>query len=355
MEVLVGERSILAAATALERIRQQSGQGADVPTSISWFLRHAARSNALPVVVMARDGVAPGAVLLHGRKAFGVPLGVLKGGSLCGRGSVIGSESRQPALVEAAVRRLFHTPLAHTVVVTLLRSDHAAVSHADPAEPGLWRMRTTRNSLSLVDGIDGLMSKFSAKMRRNFRYYRLRAERDLGCVFLPQLSPEQARQAVAAMHGQGAHRVSLSSALQREAALRVVPGSFTMGLTSRSGQWLSLLAGWRRPEASYIEWQINSDASGAASISTAMRNYWLHHEIDLGTSQVVFVGETTPAWSRACAPQVCGDLLATRLGLTGAAVREISRRVSPAGKVSQLREQPGTSFYAPLLDTQAEP
>ena len=207
-DVYIGARSVNSIATELEHLKRQFGQGQDVLTSVQWFVPETARSNELPLVMLLREGEHPyGAVLLHGSKAVGVPSGVFKGGYSCGRGGVVGATARQHAIVEDATRLLLKKNLAHTVIVSLLRcNQHSGLSNMDALEKGsdLWRMREMGSCLSLEGGMEGVLSRFSYKMRRNFRYYKKMAERDYSCVFLPELSGEQSQAAVAAMHGIGA-------------------------------------------------------------------------------------------------------------------------------------------------------
>jgi len=344
----LGEGSIRSVAAELERLRQQSGQAQDVLTSIPWFLSETTRSNQIPLIVLVHEGGYPyGAVLLRGYKAFGAPTGLFKAGYFCGRGAAIGVAARRPEIVEAATRLLFRTALAHTVVAMLTRCgrQNHPLQVSPKTSDGLWRMREMRSCLSLAGGMDGLTSRFSYKMRRNFRYYKRRAEKELCCVFLPQLTPAQSRAAVEALHRRVAWPLRTSDAMKHEAALRGLPGWFSMGLKDGSGNWLSFLSGWRQPGATYVEWQLNAAQMTTSSLSMVMRHYWLEYEVSRGTLKVIFLEGTSFAWSLACEPQICGDLLATSKGLLGLAVRQIVSRLNPLGQVAQLHKKAGTSFF----------
>ena len=351
--IYVGENSILAVQHLIDHVRAACGQGEDILTSLPWFLAHAHRSEALPVIVVlhTRDNGsdAPvGALLLHGRKVVNIPTGMFKAGYLCGRGAAIGPRPRRPWIAETAARLLISKLLAHTVLVTLAGDGVSAPDSAlAEAAAGPWRMRETRCVLSLEGGMDGLYSRLSYKMRRNFRYYRQRAERDLGCTFLPDLTAEEHVAAVEALHARSARPQTRIHALQHAAALQAVPGGFAMGLKDGSGNWLSYLAGWRQPDASSIEWQLNVDDMKTSSLTTAMRHYWLEHEVSLGTPRVIFVGETSPAWSRPCERDWCGDLLLTTKGAAGVLIKTIVQRLSPTGQVASLYQKPGTIFQEP--------
>ena len=109
-----------------------------------------------------------------------------------------------------------------------------------------------------------------------------------------------------------------------------------MGLQDAQGDWLSYITGWRGADGTYIEWQLNREHCEGASISTVMRSYMLEHELKRGSPAVIFVGGTSPFWSRVCEPSVCGDLLATRNGVMGHLARKLAVRIKPAGQVAKL-------------------
>src|SRR5579859_902804 len=50
-----------------------------------------------------------------------------------------------------------------------------------------WRERTTPDYLELKETFDETLAKIGTRTRRNMRYYRKRAEVELGCVFLPEV------------------------------------------------------------------------------------------------------------------------------------------------------------------------
>ncbi len=214
------------------------------------FLADSSRWSTVPVAVLMRRGNALyGAVLLHGRTMYGMPTGVLKGGYSCGRGAVIAVRAERPVVVEIASRMLLRSLVAHTVAIRLLRCDEdgGARNEARAREvDGRWLLRDARSCISLEGGMEGLMSRLSYKMRRNLRCYRRRAEKDLSCVFIPQLSPTQSRQAVEALNDRSIHPLPATLALRYEADLRDVPGSFAMGIQDGAGNWLSFMQGGGR-------------------------------------------------------------------------------------------------------------
>ena len=338
-DILVGRRSVWSARAELEALRLQCGQPDDALTSPDWFLAHAWRSDDVAVaVVLRRDDQPFGAMLLRGRKAFGVPSGLLKAGLSCGRGAVIGAPGQHAAIAEMATQRLLAKGLAHTVMVTMLLEDGESWELAGirRGAEGSWVVGTARSRLSLAGGFDAVLSQLSYKARRNVRYYRRRAEMDLGCVFISQLSPEQSRQAIGTLHGCGRHAMTAARALNYAATVEGQEGGFAMGLQDGQGRWLSYLSGWRRPDATYFEWQLNSDDTDAVSISPVMRSCFIEHEAARGTPSVVFVGGTSPNWSRAFVPQRCGEMIALRQDPVSVLVRRVGQRLRPDGRFTAL-------------------
>jgi hypothetical protein len=343
-EICIGERSLRSVETDLEALRHQCGQSADILTSTQAFLVATSRSNTFPVAVLMRRGTALyGAVLLHGHKKYGMPTGMFRAGHRCGRGATIAVVSERPVVAEIAAQVLLRSLLAHAVAIRLLRPD-MVVSLGDEVRAreinSRWHLHDIYSSISLEDGMEGLMSRLSFNMRRNLRRYKRRAEKDLACVFIPQLSPAQSRQAAEALNASSLFPLPAANARRYEAGLRDTPGSFAMGLHDGAGNWLSYLAGWRHADTIYVEWQLNLRDQDAASLSTVMRAYCLEHEINRGTRQIIFVGgAAAPAWKRACVPEVCSELHVVRKGFVSLLVRVVSQRLRPRGQIADIYRQ----------------
>lgn len=339
VEALIGARSIHAAQPQIDALRERLGLGEDVMTSLHRFLPWAAMGNELPVALLMRQPCELyGVVLLFFRRRHGVPIGLAKAGNLGGQGGVIAAPADRIAAMETASRVLLRNFLAHTVVLSTLWTDGAVPGPNLPVAGvrGQWHFREVRLRLDLSGGPEAAMGRFGQKMRRNLRYYRRRAENELGCRLLPEMLPEQRRQAVEALFDKGRYPTGADRAWRLEAALQATPGHFAMGLQNAHGEWLSYITGWRGADGTHIEWQLNYDHHENASISTVMRSYLLEHELIRQSPAIIFVGETAPFWSRICEPSVCGDLLATREGVIGNLAQMLACRISPMGQVAKL-------------------
>ncbi|MCJ2019213.1 hypothetical protein MKK84_17490 [Methylobacterium sp. E-065] len=339
--IFFGKKEISSIASLIDGIPRSCDQDRDMITSLNWFLSLSDRWNTLPVVVLLhRDRNPFGALLLHGTKFGGVPIGTFRAGYLCGRGGVVGKTEAYSNIIEYGTEALIKSKFAHTVIVTCISQNNERPVSLDEGDRNSfarnWQFHETRSRLPLTGGMDGLLSRFSQKMRKNFRYYKKRAEIDIGCVFQPSLSSTQAISAVEQLQAVSVRSVKLKSALQRQRAIADQPGSFSMGLIDKSGDWVSYLSGWRQGKTCVVEWQLNHEDGNNASISMAMRHFFLEHEIANGMEEVIFLAGTTPIWSRVCEPQLCGEYLATPGGLKGKIVRGIYGFLHPNGKVSQL-------------------
>ena len=139
-----------------------------------------------------------------------------------------------------------------------------------------------------------------------------------------------------ALHGASTHPVPHARARRFEAAIRATPGYFAMGVRDGAGQWLSYLSGWRQPEGTFVEWQLNHKAFEARSLSTVMRTCLIEHEAACGVPQIVFVGGTSQALGRYGAPERCFDILATQEGVRGFLARHLVTRLRPQSRIALL-------------------
>ena len=294
----------------------------------------------LPVVAVLGDRFPFAAVLFSALRKWGVPRGLLRAGNSAGDGILIASGDRL-AIVAQAMGAALRLPWVHAAAASL-RDERADALPRGLAGFDVWRRyREVGTELSLEGGFEGFLSRLRPRSRRNYRYFRRRAEAEMDVSFVPNLGREDAVRAVTQLHGVGMQRRSRRGSLWTEATVRQTPGSFAMGLRTPDGRWLSFLAGWRRADATYVEFQLNDHRHPAASLSTVMRTYLIEHETARGAERIVFVGGSTDALGRYCAPISCLDLLAVRKGLRGQAARMLAQTFSPGGHTAtMLRDSP---------------
>ncbi len=352
--IFTGREQVAAAASTVEALRRAYGLGADMTTDMGWFVSRTVLWGNCPIVVLVDQGTKPvAAVLLYQRRFCGVPTGVIKGGNGSGDGVVVAPRPLRTAALQAALAKVLSLPLTHTVLVAVRGADaQAATVRTQVTLDTQWRAREVETHLSLAGGFEGFMSRLRTRSRRNYRYFRRRAESELGVVFVPSLTDAEAGQAVEELHGVSMFPVPRARAMRFQAAIQDTPGSFAMGVRDLSGQWLSYISGWRQADATFVEWQLNHNEFAAASLSTVMRTYFLEHEALAGVREIVFVGGTSAALARYCKPDRCFDVVAIRPGFRGLVVKKLVTRLRPH---SQLALQIlGTSLEPQVTNSEVE-
>lgn len=338
--IFTGRKQVAVVAPTVEAMRRAYGLDADMTTDMGWFVSRTLLWGNSPIVVLVDQGTNPvAAVLLYQRRYCGIPTGVIKGGNGSGDGVVVAPLPLRMAALQAVLAKVLSLPLTHTVLVAARGVDAQPASVRPQLElDAQWRARDVETNLSLAGGFAGFLSRLRPRSRRNYRYFRRRAESELGVVFVPSLTNAEARQAVKELHGVSMFPVPRARAMRFQTAIQGTPGSFAMGVRDGSGRWLSYIAGWRHTDATFVEWQLNHHELASASLSTVMRTYFLEHEALAGVAEIVFVGGTSAALARYCKPDCCFDIVAMRPGLRGLVVRQLVTRLRPQSQLAlQLR------------------
>ncbi len=352
--IFTGRKQVAVAAPTVEAMRRAYGLDADMTTDMGWFVSRTVLWGNSPIVVLVDQGTKPvAAVLLYQRRFCGIPTGVIKGGNGSGDGVVVAPPPLRTAALQAALAKVLSLPLTHTVLVAARGVDAQAAQIRPQDELGAqWRAREVETHLSLAGGFEGFMSRLRTRSRRNYRYFRRRAESELGIVFVPSLTNAEAGQAVEELHGVSMFPVPRGRAMRFQAAIQDTPDSFAMGVRDQSGRWLSYIAGWRHADATFVEWQLNHHEFAAASLSTVMRTYFLEHEAMAGVGEIVFVGGTSAALARYCKPDRCFDIVAIRRGVRGFVVKKLVARLRPHSQLAlQMR---GSSLQLPVTSSEVE-
>lgn len=334
-QLLIGAAQVRAASGIIEGLRRNCRPAPDPITAVDWFLSRTAAWRNTPLAVILHDGGQPVAAALFSlEQRLGLPTGLVRGGNGSGDGLLVASGNRIDIVTEA-VGAVFGISWVHTVLASV-----RGIEAPSAALPGNARhssaQREIGTHLSLEGGFDGYLSRLGSRSRRNHRYYRRRGEAELGLAYLSELGPEDAVAAVTQLHAVAMHPAPRTRSMMIEAAIRQTPGSFAQGVRLPDGRWVSYLAGWRQSGTTFVEWQLNDHRLQSASLSTVMRTCMIEHEAALGVEQIVFVGGTSPALGRYCAPDRCLDLLVTREGLRGQIGRMLMTGLSPRGQVTTM-------------------
>ncbi len=303
--------SIVRLLPVLDRLSARCGQ-AGVMDDLHYFLSKPGTLRRVPhlllvsnVPVLNPDRLTAddlvGAVLLYKYKVLGCSIGMFSTNDRSGRGSLVAPAELRSAMAEWVTRRLMDRG-ALAVLISFrdgntdgkpdrnnrLSSGAAVVD--DKTARWVWRQRETPDYLPLAETYDGTLAKIGQRTRRNMRYYRKRAEAELGCVFLP--SAEISKREFLDFNRECMYAVSAKVASWRYDSLRDIGTPLFMGLKDKEGRWLSLLGGRRHRGGTEILWQMNRDSLSAYSLSIVMRSYFMEHEIGHGMMKLYMEGGT---------------------------------------------------------------
>jgi hypothetical protein len=242
---------------------------------------------------------------------------------------VIAPEGLRASLLEIAIQQLFLRSSARIAWATV--SDRVLTSSAiDSSNNGPFRIETDtitrRHRLKLSATFNDTLSRFGQHTRRNLRYYRRRAEKELRVSFHPELTIEESEQALRQLSTDSFQPFSRSLAEWQQMAclLRTQPGYFAMGMRA-SDDWISYLVGIRTANFSYVVLQMNHNGFARYSLSAVMRSYFFEHEVERGQVEVKFVNGTCALFQRCCESDTCLTVSARR----GLAAFAISNWIAP--------------------------
>jgi hypothetical protein len=180
--------------------------------------------------------------------------------------------------------------------------------------------REVYDTFDLQDNFDASLSVLGAHTRRNLRYYRRRADRELGTEFHPNLEGADLRDAVLDLRKAMPEEMSPGILKNRIAHVTRRPEAFCMGVRAADGRWLSWVSGWRSGPCTYIDWQCNRDGLPRYSLSTVMRSHLIEQESRRAQSQIRFLGGTPHTMHYGFREETCSDWLFTADNLGGSAM-----------------------------------
>ncbi len=289
-----------------------------------------------------------GAVLIFEQQLCGVGLGAFATNDRSGRGSLLAREPDRALVAGLAARALMRRG-AHLVLMSFRAGDaHETQRTLERSLAELrgrrvmnwaWRERSIPAYLPLSTTLDATLATLGARTRRNLRYYRRRAESDLGASFVPQLSIS--REELLAFNRHCMYAVSPQVAGWRYDSLQELDGPVLMGTKDGEGRWLSLLGGRRYLDRSEILWQMNRDGLKEYSLGTVMRSYFLEQEVARGSRRLYAEGGTHHSMSHSFVQESVTDLIVRRNTLAAKAMQLLARRyIPPDNELSRMLLSP---------------
>jgi hypothetical protein len=320
--ILRGSRAVAGAESEIAELRARSGQANNPLLRVDFFLgRVRLFPGNRPVVLLVRSAEGlEGAVYLYEKTFCGVGTGYLRGfDHLTGESSVVAPPQSRAWILQFAIEQLFLQSHARVAWATVSQgaTDLPAGSMEERRQVRLATSSISReHRLQLSETFDATLSRFGQHTRRNLRYYRRRAEKELRATFLPALTAQESDEALQALSHASFQPfpVSLAEWRKMDGLLRTQPGYFAMGLRAK-GEWLSYLVGMRMGDATYVLMQMNHNGFARYSLSTVLRSYFFEYEIGLGQAEIKFVNGTCALFQRCCEPDTCLTVSARR-GLT---------------------------------------
>jgi hypothetical protein len=204
-----------------------------------------------------------------------------------------------------------------------------------------WREREIAAYLPLEDSYEGTLATLGKKTRVNMRYYRRRAEAQLGCRFISEvmLKPDDFVQ----FNRECMYRVSDRVALWRLKTMQDLKDPVLMGMKDSNGRWLALLGGRRYRDRTEVLWQVNRDGYPTHSLSSVMRSYCIEHEVERGMKRLYFEGGTAHSIHHAFVREELVDLVAVRRSAVARVMKAVAkRRVSPDNELADVLKDPET-------------
>jgi hypothetical protein len=258
-----------------------------------------------------------GAVLLYRYMVLGCGIGMFSTNDRSGRGTLVAPAALRSTMAEMATRSLMDRGVlavlisfrdgdtanpkegpdkSQPFVGSTARGSTAGGSPAggstanDKTARWVWRERETADYLRMEETFDGTLAKIGTRTRRNIRYYRKRAEAELGCVFLPLV--QISKREFLDFNRECMYAVPAKVAAWRYESLKYLETPLFMGIKDRGGRWLSLLGGRRHHDGTEILWQMNRSGLSAYSLSLVMRAYFMEYEIAHGMTKLYMEGGT---------------------------------------------------------------
>jgi len=330
---------------ALASLARRSNPSTAMTFSPAWWQAvPPPRGYAHRLLILHRGAELCAAVSFRERTVFGLPTGILQGSDAKGEALVLSAPGHEVEWLAAGIEAVFRS---RRCLALMLNRPAGQTSRAQLGELGrlLQRGGLQQRALSapsfwrttLAARFDDTLAPFGHRTRRNLRH-ALRRVTQNGWQFVPELTAAQVSEATTALATGSTHPYcsrAIAARLELETSHR---NSFSMGLRSSRGEWLSMISGVRRAEGlTDIFWQANV-ASRHDSVATAMRALLMQHEGERGIESLRCIGGTSTLMEHTCRPDPATQMLIVRPGLRLVLLRQLlrTRLVSRTHPLRQL-------------------
>ena len=334
-----GKRAILACYPWLSSFASACGQS-DAAEDLSYFLAKPGISARTPVLLCvlrksAKKQRTPepteilGTLLLYEYSVAGIRTGLFTTNDRSGRTSLIAPAAMRSSVVSFAAQWLLRRG-AHLVLLSFAERSDGAVGCGEPRIESpiaaRWATRTRRvpDFLELRASFDETLASIGQRTRSNMRYYRRRAERELGCIFEPEATITESE--LLTFNRECMYAVPNRTAVWRLRTLHKLSERVLMALRDRDGRLLSLIGGRRLGTSTELLWQMNRDDLPQSSLSLVLRSYMIEHEIARGAKRFYVEGGSGHPIRHSFQHSNMIDLIVRRESSRAAMVCSLARR-----------------------------
>jgi hypothetical protein len=334
--VLSGHADVLAQSSLLESLAVRCDQ-AGAMNWLGYFLAASSFNGKKPYLVLITKSITTSAslrlddvhaaVLLFEYRVMGLPTGAFSTDDWAGFRTVIAPEAERAAMSALAADALFGHG-AQLVLISYLQPRGTANTFVPVmGYPAMWvsGRRPVAMTLLLEPTLSATLAKLGKSTRFNLGYYRRRLQAVEPCELIGDVCGLLQDHELEALN-----KASLNPVAPDEFRLQVqsacnLPGGFMLGLRTLQGKWLSLIGGWRQGDVTVLHWQMNTAGYEKLSIGTAMRSYFLEHEVGRGMARLIYYGGTPHSMGNSFEREQVTDLMVRRRSLRSAALHAVVR------------------------------
>ncbi len=343
--VLRGRAAILRLQPVLETLSELCGQ-IGATDYLEYFLTATDNLKKTPYLVLMTSrfdaGVCElraedlyGAVLVYEYRVFGFGSSLFTASDYNGSRAVI-APARLRRQVSAAVCRYLMDRGAQIVLLNLEpgapESCQRCFESAMAGNAKRWwgtQRREVGATIALEKSLDATLARMGKHTRRNMRYYRRKAEAELGCSFTADVKNILTMPQLLELNNASTHPVPHSVIERRYQTTKSMDGFFCVGLSQADGQWISLLGGRRHHGVTEIDWQMNRGGLARLSVGTVIRSYLIEHEIAIGMEKLFFEGGTPHSMRHAFLSEEAMDIVVLNRSLSVFLLRRLARWLHP--------------------------
>jgi hypothetical protein len=286
-----------------------------------------------------------GAVLVYEYKVLGMPSRVFSTSDFNGSRAVIALPAERTK-ISASVGRYLMAHGAQVVMLSYAGEGNEKWSECFDGSVGdkkrLWTTQTREVGATIVldKTADETLAAMGKHTRRNLRYYRRKAEAELGCTFEGDAKSVLNKAQLIELNAASTHPVSEVVLERRYRTMKELDGLFCVGVKTPDGQWMGLLGGRRHHGVSEIDWQMNRGGLEKYSVGTVIRAYLIEHEIEIGTSRLFFEGGTPHSMRNAFISEKAVDIVVAQRSLFVSLLRRVAHWSPPKNFLLQTLVDP---------------